>query len=235
MWQKIVGPFKEFGWGAGLLYAIDRVLRRLSPRLGLYVYEMMAQPIVSKALLPASLAKNIEYLELQEGHPDIARMPARPDIKAQRFRQGAQCLAAYKKGDLLGYVWFSRGHYQEDEVRCTYVLTSPADSVFDFDFYVMPEHRMGIAFMAIWHGANEFLRARQVTHTFSRMTRFNLASRRAHLRLGARCVARAWVLQVGSLELLVSDRRPHVGLTWRADQRIDLPLAAPAPASAVVN
>jgi len=228
MWQKIVGPFKEFGWGAGWLYAADRVLRRLSPRFGLYFYEMMAQPIVTKALLPASLARNIEYIELLEGHPDIARMPARTDIKAQRFRHGARCLAAYKKGELLGYAWFSRGQYEEDEVRCTYVLGSPADSVFDFDFYVMPEHRMGIAFMAIWHGANEFLRAQGVAHTFSRMTRFNLASRRAHRRLGAVCVARAWFLQLGPLELMVSDSQPFAGLTWRSSQRVTLPLPSPA-------
>ena len=48
MWSKLAGPFREFGFFAGLLYAIDRVLRRLSPNLRLYAYELMVQPITDK-------------------------------------------------------------------------------------------------------------------------------------------------------------------------------------------
>ncbi|MDP1534625.1 MAG: hypothetical protein Q8L92_13715, partial [Rubrivivax sp.] len=171
MLRRVLGPFKEFGLVAGVLYLIDRMLRSVSPRLGLFVYELMVQPIASKPMLPANLTKNLRFAEIGRGDPELALMPAREDIKAARFDQGARCLGTYRKDKLIGYIWFSFGHHEEDEVRCDYELTAREQSVFDFDLYVLPEHRMGIAFMAIWHGANEYLHQRGIRYTFSRLTR----------------------------------------------------------------
>lgn len=224
MWNKLAAPFREFGAVAGALYAIDRVLRRISPRLGLQVYEFMAQPITAKPLLPPNLTRNLAFEEIGQGHPDIALMPAREDIKAERFRQGARCLGVYRKGKLVGYLWFCSERYEEDEVRCTYLLGDPAHSVFDFDLYVLPEHRLGLGFMAVWHGANLFLSERGIRRTFSRLTRFNLASRRAHAHLGWRCVGRAVFVQAWRVELMLSTLAPFVALTWRRDQRVALRL-----------
>jgi hypothetical protein len=225
MWRRVVGPFKEFGLGAGTLYMADRVMRSLSPRLGLFVYELMVQPITGKAMLPANLAKNLTFVEISRGHPDIALMPARAEIKESRFEQGAVCLGVYRKDKLIGYVWFSFGAYEEDEVRCTYDLVAAERSVFDFDLYVMPEHRMGIGFMAIWHGANQYLRARGVDYTFSRLTRFNLASRRSHAHLGWRRVGSAIFLQAWRVEAMLASVSPYVALSWSPSQRIYLRLA----------
>jgi hypothetical protein len=232
MLRRVIGPFKEFGLLAGALYVVDRLLRSLSPRLGLYVYELMVQPITGKALLPPNLTKNLQFAEIGRGHPDIALMPAREDIKAQRFEQGARCLGVYRKGKLIGYIWFSFGQYEEDEVRCTYELVDVARSVFDFDLYVLPEHRMGIGFMAIWHGANEYLRERGVHYTFSRLTRFNVASRRSHAHLGWRCSGRAVFLKAWSLEAMFATVSPYVALTWSRRVRLRLaPDVLVAPAS----
>jgi hypothetical protein len=225
MWHRVVGPFREFGFFAGALYALDRVLRSLSPRVGLFVYELMAQPITDRPLLPANFARNLRFSEIARGDPDIALMPAREDIKALRFEQGASCLGAYRKDKLIGYIWFCFNRYDEDEVRCTYELAVPDRSVFDFDLYVLPEHRMGIAFMAIWHGANEYLRGRGVQYTFSRLTRFNLASRRSHAHLGWRCAGRALFLQAWRFELMLATVFPFVALTWKPNQRVRMRLA----------
>lgn len=225
MWRRFVGPFKEFGLGAGFLYVLDRVLRSLSPRLGLYVYELMVQPITGRAMLPGNLAKNLSFTEIGRGHPDVALMPAREDIKAQRFEQGARCLGVYRKGTLIGYLWFCFKRYEEDEVRCIYVLSEPETSVFDFDLYVMPEHRLGIGFMAIWHGANQFLHERGVRYTFSRLTRFNLASRRSHAHLGWKCLGRALFLQAWRVEMMLTTMSPYFGLTLSAGQRLQLDLS----------
>lgn len=224
MLRRVLGPFKEFGLWVGALYVVDRLLRSVSPQLGLYVYELMVQPITGKAMLPANLAKNLQFVEIGPGHPDLALMPARDDIKQARFEQGAQCLGVYRKGQLLGYIWFSTDRYLEDEVRFTYELAVPAQSVFDFDLYVLPEHRLGIAFMAIWHGANLYLHRKGVRYTFSRLTRFNLASRRSHARLGWGRVCRTAVLKLGRIELQIVDMRPFVRLVWRAEQRTTLRL-----------
>lgn len=226
-WRRALGPFREFGLLPGALYAADRLLRGVSPRLGLQVYELMEQPIDGRPLLPERMAANLEFAEIGPGHSALAQMPARPEIKASRFAQGARCLGVWRKGVLLGYVWWCPGRYEEDEVRCTFEL-DPADaSVFDFDLYVLPEHRLGIAFLAIWHGANRWLHERGVRHSFSRVTLFNLASRRAHARLGGRRLGLALFVQVWGLEVLVSSVRPFAGVSFGAPGRMRLRLAPP--------
>jgi hypothetical protein len=227
-WQRAVVPFKEFGFAAGALYVIDRVLRAASPHLGLLVYELMEQPIDGRELLKPNLARNLEFVEIGPGHSAIAQMPARDDIKRSRFAQGARCLGVYRRGALLGYLWCRRGRYEEDEVRCTFLLEPAETSVFDFDVYVLPEHRMGIAFLAIWHGANQWLYAQGVRHSFSRVTWFNLPSRRAHARLGGRRIGGVLFLQAWGLECMLGTVAPYVGLSARAPARLELRLAPAA-------
>jgi hypothetical protein len=236
--KRLAGPFREFGFAAGLIYAMDRVLSRLSPHVGIKFYELMAQPVPPLPLLPVGLSRKLVSALIPPGHPDIGRMPARLEIKRQRFERGARCLGIYRKDELLGYVWFRSGGYDEDEVRCTYMLDSGDLDVFDFDLYVMPEHRMGLAFSSVWHGAFEHLRQEGVAYSFSRMTRFNTASRKAHQRLGAVRLGRALFLCVGSVQFMVSSLRPWLGLTWgdrRVMLRIPQPAHSPGAAGACAN
>jgi hypothetical protein len=219
---RLLSPFREFGWFAGLTYAVDRLLQRLSPSLRLYFYELLVQPIPDQPLLPSRLAKGLEMREIPEGAPEIALMPARPDIKESRFRQNAICLGAYQKNQFIGYIWFCFHAYEEDEVRCTFVL--PEGAVFDFDLFLFPGHRLGLGFIGIWNGANEFLRNRKVKCSFSRLTRFNLASRRAHLQLGARCVGRVFVLRLWQVEFMIATVRPFAHISFRKHDRVRLKL-----------
>jgi len=224
LWRRAIGPFKEFGAMAGTLYAADQVLRRLSPRMGIYVYELMVQPIGGKKLLPTNLAKNLTFAEIGRGDPAIDLMPARPEIKTARFDQGAICLGVFRREKLIGYAWFCFNVYEEDEVRCTYALAVPDQSVFDFDFYILPEHRMGIGFLAVWHGANEYLRSRNIRYTFSRLTRFNVASRRAHAHLGWKCVGKALFFQAWRVELMLATLAPFIFFSWSGKSRPRLQL-----------
>ncbi|KPF52357.1 hypothetical protein D621_11680 [beta proteobacterium AAP51] len=224
MLQKLASPFREFGLGAGGLYLLDRALRALSPSVGLQVYHFMVQPIGGKPLLPVNLSKNLSAQAIEPGHPAVAEMPAREEIKAQRFAQGAQCLGAYRKGELIGYLWYARERYREDEVRCDYVLAEPSDSVFDFDLYVLPKHRLGLGFVGLWHVANEVLGSAGVRYTFSRVTVFNVASRRAHAKLGWKRVASGLFLQAWRLEFMLASVRPFIGITLGPNQRVTLKL-----------
>jgi hypothetical protein len=224
MLRKITGPFREFGAAAGLLYAIDRVLSKLSPRLHLYVYELMVQPITDKPLIPRRFNKQLEIREIKLGDPEIALMPVRPEVMRARLTQNATCLGAFEKGVLIGYMWFCHKTYDEDEVRCTYVLGSEHESVFDFDFYLFPEHRMGLGFVGLWNGANAFLNRRGIRYTFSRLTRFNVASRRAHQHLGWKLVGRALFLQAWRIEVMVATLFPYAHISIKKTGRVHLTL-----------
>ncbi|NJN00960.1 MAG: GNAT family N-acetyltransferase, partial [Aquincola sp.] len=213
--------------------SFDRALRQLSPRLGLRVYELMVQPIGVKALLPPNLTRNLTFGFIGRDHPDVSRMALRDGILDARLDQGARCMGVWRKGTLIGYLWFCSGRYHEDEVRCTYELTETDVSVFDFDLVVLPEHRLGIGFMAVWHAADQLLRERGVRFTFSRLTRFNVASRRAHAHLGWRCVGRAVFVEIFGAEVMLATLPPFVGLTW-GTRRVHLRLAPHALSSAAL-
>jgi hypothetical protein len=103
-------------------------------------------------------------------------------------------------------------------------LLSPATSVFDFDFYVLPQHRLGVGFLGVWHGANETLSAQGVRYTFSRLTRFNTASRRAHAHLGWKRVGSGVFLQAWGVEVMVSTLAPYLAFTFAPQQRVTLRL-----------
>ena len=223
---RALGPFQEFGLLAGALYILDRFLRSTSPSVGLYAYELMVQPIKRQPILAPNRLKTLRFVRLVRGDADIALMPAREEIKEQRFSQGAQCLAVYRHEHLLGYLWFCLGKYDEDEVRCTYELFPADRSAFDFDVYVMPKHRMGIAFVAVWHAANEFLREQGVQYSFSRVSRFNALSRRSHAQLGAYCIGRVVFVQAWAVELMMATVFPYVALTWSPSSRAHLRLSA---------
>jgi hypothetical protein len=222
--QRLTSPFKEYGFFAGLLYAIDRIFLRLTPGLSLYFYEFMVQPILDKPLLPERLTKDLEIREIKRGDPEMELMPARPEIKESRFKQNAICLGAFNKGQFIGYIWFCFNAYEEDEVRCTFVLTPAEESVFDFDLYLFPEHRMGLGFVGIWNGASRFLLSRGIKFSFSRLTRFNLASRRAHHHLGWKRVGRAVFLQAGRVEFMIATIFPYLHVSMGKSEHVRLRL-----------
>jgi hypothetical protein len=213
MFRRFTSPFQEFGLFAGLLYAIDRRFQRVSSSLRLYVYDLMVQPIPDNPLLPTRLTKHLEVREIKRDDPEINLIPAeRPEIIEFRFEQGGICLGAFQGGEFLGCIWFCFGVYEEDEVRCTFVLAPAEEAVFDFGLYLFPKHRMGLGFIGIWNGANKFLRRRGIKYSFSRVSRFNLASGRAHEHLGWKRVARAVFLQAWHLEFMVATIFPYVNM-----------------------
>ena len=199
--KRLAGSFRQLGLRAGLLYIMQYLLRPLNPVVALFVYELVEQPVAAAAGLPARHQALVRWSEVGPDSPEVAQMPPAHAVKQMRFAQGARCIAVYRKSDFIGYVWFCFRQYEEDEVRCVYLLDRPTNSAFDFDFYIFPEFRLGRAFGTMWDAGNEFLRANGVTNTYSRISRFNLASRQAHARLGARVVGRALFFRVGPIEL----------------------------------
>jgi hypothetical protein len=219
---KLLSPFKQFGFAAGLLYVADRLLGSFSRRTRVFVYELMVQPIPDQPYTGMRAIRAFDHREIKRGDPELASMPAPAHVIDARFAQGAICVGTFKQGKFVGYIWLAFDTYEEDEVRCTYVLLPANQSVFDFDLYIFPEFRLGLAFVAIWQNAVALLRSRGVRHSFSRLTRFNLASRTAHAHLGWKLVARAVTLKLWSFECMITTLPPYVSLSLRRRPRLAL-------------
>ncbi|HEY8351300.1 MAG TPA: hypothetical protein VIK87_02045, partial [Sphingomonadales bacterium] len=94
------------------------------------------------------------------------------------------------------------------------------ETAWDFDVYVAPEHRMGRTFARLWAAANEYLRARGVRWSLSRISGYNPASFNSHKRLGARVIGRASFLRIGNWQLMWSNRAPYLHLSRKAQPRL---------------
>lgn len=214
MLAKLISPLKEFGPFAGVLYIIDRLLLRLRSPLRLYCYEFMVQPIVDRPLGPRGLVKWVEIREIPRGDPLLERMPTPRDVIESRYDQPTVCLGAFLNQQMIAYLWLCFGAYQEDEVRCTFVLSPETKAVFDFDVYVFPEHRGGLGFIAIWDGANRYLYDRGVRYSYSRLTRYNVASRTAHNHFGWKRVGSAVFLNGNRFQLMLATTRPFISASF---------------------
>mgnify|MGYP000152550224 CR=1 FL=1 len=224
MLKKLNAIFKEIGIVVGFLYLADRCLTKISPNLRILCHAFMVQPIPNKPLLPNNLTRSFECHEIKRGDPNLTLMHPPPEIIESRFNQKATCLGVFKNNTFIGYIWFSFSEYIEDESRCKYILNPENSSVFDFDFYIFPEHRLGLAFMVIWNEANRFLSDRGIHQTFSRLTQSNIASKKAHAHLGWKRAGQAIYLKAWHLEIMLATIRPFVGFSLRESGRINIDL-----------
>lgn len=225
--DKIFRNIREFGIGAGLIYLVARTLHVTGSRFQVFLYELMAQPIPDRPMLPASLGRSIEVRELPRGDPAYDAMPLTSDVLEWRFRQPSVCLAAFQGGRMVAYMWLCFEAYDEDEVRCRFLMSPVDQSVWDFDFYVFPEHRTGLAFVALWDGANRYLRERGVKTSFSRVSRYNTASRTSHMHLKWVRIGRALFLRATRFQLMLATRRPFLHVTLSGGTSPQLTVEAP--------
>lgn len=212
--KKISGPIRSFGLIAGSLYGIDQILLRAGSAFRIHYYEIMAQPISGKPLVPKNFKVSTQIKPIPNGDPLLETIPPPADVIEARFKQDVVCLGAFRGSELIGYQWICFGPYEEDEVRVTFVPLPADESVFDFDFYLFPKHRFGLGFVSLWDGANAFLRSRGIRYTCSRVSRFNLESRQSHNHLGAKCVGRTMFLSGRSFQLMIGSISPYFHCTF---------------------
>lgn len=201
---------------AAICYGINRVLTRFRIPACIYIYELLAQPVADKPIVPSRLGRSFVVRQINAGDPVLTKIPVPPQVIHERFGQSAVCLGMFKNDELAAYLWLCLGPYNEDEVRCTFEPQPGGESAWDFDVYVFPEHRMGIAFARLWDVANEYLRDRQIAYTFSRVSAFNTISAKSHRRLDARKIGRAVFLVTGFVQLMLCSRHPYVHLSLRS-------------------
>jgi hypothetical protein len=111
---------------------------------------------------------------------------------------------AFRKGEVAGYLWLNLGKYQEDEVRCTFILSPFNQSAWDYDVYVFPKHRFSFTFPRLWEVANKAMTAQGIQNTYSRINYYNIASLNSHKKLGSHIIGSIYFLRFFQMQLSVS-------------------------------
>ncbi|MCB1943810.1 MAG: N-acetyltransferase [Candidatus Accumulibacter sp.] len=228
-WQRLRATYRQLGFIRTSTYVTDRLLRALNPTFCLYQYQLVAQPLSEQPRLPANRGKAFSFRVLDAPDPLLDSLPRPTAVIAQRFAQGAQCLAAVKDERLAGCIWFARGSYMEDEVRVDYCLPTGRSCVWDFDVFVAESERLGFLFAKLWDIFDAHLKTEGVAWTLSRINSLNQYSLASHLRLGAAACGWAMILRLSAFELLVSNLAPYLSAGTRKRQALRLPLPLRAP------
>ena len=218
---------RSMGAFVGALYVVSRLLALLSlGRIRLIAYHLVAQPIL-EGVPTTTRNRGIEVREV--GPEEVFALPVeRPlDVLKARFGQGARCLVASQRSRFLGFLWFVRGPYEEDEVRCLFVPLPHEIAVWDFDVYVEPSARLGFAFHRLWDEANRLLSSIGVKWSLSRISAFNAGSLASHRRLGSVRIATAAFLCAGPAQVLLASTRPYFHFAMRRTSRPVMRLYAP--------
>lgn len=207
---------QQIGWLDAAWYALAQLLARLSQgHCTLRKYRIVAQAVATRPLCRGRGAA-IEVRQVGPAGASGHEFRRRPQVIAQRYGQGAECLAAYRDGVLLGYLWYVLGAYQEDEVRARFLPMS-AHACWDFDVQVFREHQLGLAFGRLWDEANRLLHARGVRWSCSRISAFNPGSRSAHRSTGAVLLGSAVFLSYGRWQWMASTLAPWFHLSRSPD------------------
>ncbi len=227
--RPLVETVERLGVVDAALFALARLLALASAdRCRLFRYRFVAQPVGEVPIAPPAPESRIAIRRVEPGDPLVSRFPRSPEVIAHRFRIGAQCVAAERQGQFVGFLWVKEAQYPEDEVRCTYVLDPRGAAVWDFDIHIEPQFRLGRTFARLWDGANGWLRARGYRWTISRISAFNPDSLAAHRRLGAVDLGRATFVRAGPVQLAFLGQAPFLHVGWRDEQAPTLRFRPPA-------
>lgn len=220
----------DAGWLAPALYVLDRLLQVLGRgRARVVPYVLVAQPLQAQA--PALRSDATTTLGLVERSDAIVQHFPRPlPVLHRRWDAGASCHVARVRDVFAGHIWLQRDGYDEDEVRCRFVLPGP-HAVWDYDVYVEPRFRLGRTMARLWAHVATACAAEGVCWSFSRISMFNAASLKSHARLGARPVGRAVFVVIGPWQLMLSSLAPRWHLS-RDERRVPA-LRLPSPGDTV--
>lgn len=222
--------FERLGWFNGILYLGSRALERLtSGRMRIVRYVLVAQPIGGVAGQPLRPDPATELRRVAEDDSAVADFPRPAPVLRRRYRAGARCTAAWVKGTFAGFIWIQRDAYDEDEVRCTYVLEDAARCVWDFDVYVEPRFRVGRTLARLWSHVDRELALEGVRWSISRISAFNPASLAAHGRLGVVTLATATFVQAGRWQLAWLPGRPFIHVCGPSGRPPRLRMRSPDP------
>lgn len=221
LYANVRQDIRIFGvWGA-LPYFLDRGLARTSAgKVRLHKYWIVAQPVERpESARTTSSSGAFDVYSVTESNARFEDYPRPAQVIRARFRQGGQCLVAYRQETFVGYIWFNTGPYQEDEVRCRFVPQPAGRASWDYDAFVAERYRLGRAFKLLWKAALASLYTQDVRVSYSRISAYNSGSLAAHTRLGARRVATVYFLCVGKTQWMWGTLPPYISISVAASHR----------------
>jgi hypothetical protein len=208
----------RIGWPDATVQFVSRVLEALTGgTCHLRRYYLVAQPVRHESQARVRRGQSIEVRRVHAGDTLVERFPRPRQEILGRFEQGSECFVAETGGVLAGFLWLHFGKFTDAEVRCVFVPLPREATCWDFDVFVDPGQRNGLAFFRLWQVASEYLAARGIRWTVSRVWAHNEASVASHRRLGALPVASSWLLTVGRLHISLEDS--PVRLHWASSDR----------------
>lgn len=220
--QKFIHRVKalvlELGFFNALAYKINQAVFAKFRHYVFFHYKIVVQPVAPKPFLPARLGRSISVEQMRQMHAELAYLPVPEQVVQQRFAQQAICFLAKKSESVVGCIWVCENGYDEDEVRSRFIPHPSGQSVWDFDVYIAPEARSGIAFVRLWDEVNQYLRGRGVRYTVSRISAFNMQSSTSHARMGAKILGSIVYIRVFRLQLMLGQFAPWIHLSWANTQ-----------------
>ena len=206
--RKQQALISQLGFSNACLLVAIRITAKLSIPASFTKYYFVSQPLNAVPLMPKKKGSKLRIVELPpnalENHP----CPRPYAVLAERYQQHATCLAAFKGDEFTGCLWYTKNHYQEDEVRCMYQLVS-AKSVWDFDVFIETKHRTSLVFLKLWDAASNKLNAEGFDWSLSRISAFNSISLSSHKRLGATVFGWALFVRLGFIQFTFSSLQPY--------------------------
>lgn len=212
----IGASIRELGLTNYLCYALDRLAGTLRLPVRIIRYLFVAQPVAAGPHLPERRGRNIEISLASRGNAALADLPLDDEVLAFRFEQGAICFVARQDGKTIGCLWLAFDTFREDEVDCLYRMDANDAAAWDFDVYVAPEARTGLAFLKLWDSANAFMRERGIGWSISRISAHNTGSLKVHEKMGIQQIGSATFVRFGGVQLFLSRLKPYVYLSTRS-------------------
>lgn len=213
--NKLKTLWKDLGPVNAPLYLLHKALSvPTGGRAKVERFIFVAQPIHDAPLLPPGKAASSKAMQLDPRDPLLTQSPRPAEVIADRYAQGAICLALVKNDRLQAFLWLIQKHYDEDVARVRFVLPPSGNAAWDFDVYVAPACRLGYTFLKLWDAANAHLRGLGVRWTLSRISAFNAGSLSSHSKLGARPIGTATFFIVGPLQIMTSSLSPKFHISF---------------------
>ncbi|MCF6216262.1 MAG: hypothetical protein L3J58_08810 [Emcibacter sp.] len=206
--------YAQIGISGTIYYLADIILRKI--KIGsIYPYCFLSQPLSAPAK-KLRLSKNYAVRKIQPNDPRLLEILA-PSICDYRFEQKAICIGAYKEETLTALLWFTTDVYHEDEVRADFI--PPIDACWDFGVHIEPEYRMTRAFSNLWGASTVIMNDMGYEYSLSRISAFNHISLHAHIRMGAKLVAKAVFINIGPIQISLSNTRPLLYISFFKNSR----------------